>query len=322
MGTETEVAPGIRQIPVPFPGPLRAINAYLIEGSSGWSLVDTGLHTEEGEQALRGGVRSAGIDLADVKRVFVTHVHPDHIGMAGMLKDAGADVVMHAPEAGHARRLWAGPELVNETYSWFARHGMPADVNDGMRDTWLRVQRRVDPIPPLTEVADGSVLDLGGRPMRVRWTPGHTDHHAVLIDEADEILVAGDHVLPKITSNISLYSWSRPDPLGDFLEALRALSTLPIKRVLPAHGEPFDDLRGRVQELLVHHEHRLVATLEALGNAERDAYTACRILFPILRSAYEERFALAETLAHLRYLERRGKVAMIDGTPARWKVKP
>jgi glyoxylase-like metal-dependent hydrolase (beta-lactamase superfamily II) len=156
--------------------------------------------------------------------------------------------------------------------------------------------------------------------MRVRWTPGHTDHHAVLIDEENEVLVAGDHVLPKITSNISLYSWSRPDPLGDFLDALRALAELPIRRVLPAHGEPFDDLRGRVHELLDHHEHRLVATLEALGATQTDAYTVCRILFPVLRSAYEERFALAETLAHLNYLERRGRVAMSDGSPVRWKV--
>jgi glyoxylase-like metal-dependent hydrolase (beta-lactamase superfamily II) len=322
VGTETAVAPGIRQIPVPFPGPLRAVNAYLIEGSSGWSLVDTGLHTEEGEQALRAGVRAAGIELTDVKRVFVTHVHPDHIGMAGTLKGAGAEIVMHAPEAEHARRLWAGPELVDETHAWFTRHGMPAEVNDGMRDTWLRLARRVDPIPEMTEVEDGFELDLCGRPVQVRWTPGHTDHHAVLIDRANEVLIAGDHVLPKITSNISLYSWSRDDPLGDFLGALTALSALPIKRVLPAHGEPFNDLRGRVQELLDHHEHRLVATFEALGTTETDAYSVCRVLFPVLRSAHEERFALAETLAHLRHLERRGKVAMIDGSPVRWRVKP
>lgn len=314
------VAPGTRQIAVPFPGPLRAMNAYLIEGSSGWALVDTGLHTEEGEQALRAGVRAAGIDLADVKRVFVTHVHPDHIGMAGMLRSAGAEVVMHAPEAEHARRLWAGPALVNETHAWFTKHGMPLEVDDAMRDTWLRLQRRVDPLPEMTEVENGTELDLGGRPMRVRWTPGHTDHHAVLIDEANGVLVAGDHVLPKITSNISLYSWSRPDPLGDFLDALRALAAIPIRRVLPAHGEPFDDLRGRVQELLEHHELRLAAVMDALGSAERDAYAVCRTIFPVLRSAYEERFALAETLAHLRFLERRQRVAMIDADPVRWKA--
>ncbi|MGH2377144.1 MAG: MBL fold metallo-hydrolase [Candidatus Limnocylindria bacterium] len=322
MGTEIAVAPGIRQISVPFPGPLRAVNAYLVEGSSGWALVDTGLHTEEGEQALRNGIRAAGIDLADVKQVFVTHVHPDHIGMAGTLAAAGAEVVMHGPEAEHARHLWAGPALVNETHAWFTRHGMPLEVNDAMRDTWLRVQRRVDPLPAITELPDGSELDLGGRPLRVRWTPGHTDHHAVLIDEASEVLIAGDHVLPKITSNISLYSWSRDDPLGDFLGALRALSALPIRRVLPAHGEPFDDLRGRVQELLEHHADRLVAVQEALGTAERDAYTVCRVLFPVLRSAYEERFALAETLAHLRHLERAGKVREVEGPPSRWRAIP
>lgn len=321
MGVEVAVAPGIRLIPVPFPGPLRAVNAYLVESASGWALVDTGLHTEEGERALREGIRAAGIELGDVQRVFVTHVHPDHIGMAGTLEAAGAEIVMHRPEAEHARRLWSGPSLVNETHAWFARHGMPAEVDDAMRDTWLRISRRVDPIPPITEVEDGAEIDLGGRPLRVRWTPGHTDHHAVLVDETNEVLIAGDHVLPKITSNISLYSWSRDDPLGDFLTALRAVSALPIRRVLPAHGEPFDDLRGRVQELLEHHEHRLAAVTEALGAAERDAYAVCRALFPVLRSAYEERFALAETLAHLRYLQRRGNVREVEGTPARWRAE-
>jgi glyoxylase-like metal-dependent hydrolase (beta-lactamase superfamily II) len=142
----------------------------------------------------------------------------------------------------------------------------------------------------------------------------------VLVDEREGILFAGDHVLPRITSNVGLYPTSRDDPLGDFLDALRAVRDLPVKRVLPAHGDPFDDLGGRVDELLAHHAARLEATIAAVGSGERDAYAIARTLFPVLRSAHEERFALAETLAHLRYLERRGRVVEVAGKPARWRV--
>jgi glyoxylase-like metal-dependent hydrolase (beta-lactamase superfamily II) len=295
------------------------VNAYLIEGSSGYALVDAGLHTPDAESVLRTALAEAGIAIEDVRRVFVTHLHPDHIGMAGTLERAGAEVVMHAPEIANARRTWSGDHsMVDATYAWFERHGMPEDVDQGMREAWLAMGERVDEIARIAEASDGETLDLGGRRERVAWTPGHTDYHAVLVDEAERILFSGDHVLPRITSNVGLYPNSRDDPLGDFLGALRAVRALPVTRVLPAHGDPFDDLPGRVDQILAHHDDRLRATLEALGDAERDAYAVCRTLFLVLRSAHEERFALAETLAHLRYLERRGKVREVEGRPARW----
>jgi len=297
------------------------MNAYLIEGSSGYALVDSGLHTADAESVLRAALAEAGITVEDVRRVFVTHLHPDHIGMAGTLERAGAEVVMHAPEIANARRMWSRDHsMIDETYAWFERHGMPADVDRGMRDAWLAMGQRVDEIAKIDEAADGETLDLGGRRERVVWTPGHTDYHAVLVDEAERVLFSGDHVLPRITSNVGLYPYSREDPLGDFLGALRAVRSRQVTRVLPAHGDPFDDLPGRVDQILAHHDDRLRATLDALGDSERDAYAVCRTLFPVLRSAHEERFALAETLAHLRYLERRGKVRELEGLPARWVV--
>ena len=262
-----------------------------------------------------------GIGLDDVDRVFVTHLHPDHIGMAGTLESAGARVVMHAPEIANARRMWSRDRsMVDETYQWFERHGMPKDVDDGMRAAWLEMGTRVDDIGRIDAAADGEVLDIGGRAAKLKWTPGHTDYHAVLIDEAERVLFAGDHVLPKITSNVGLYPYSRDDPLGDFLDALRAVRPVPVTWVLPAHGEPFDDLPGRIDELIAHHDSRLAATMAAIGAAERDAYAICRTLFPKLRSPHEERFALAETLAHLRYLERRGKVREVEARPSRWRL--
>ena len=98
------------------------------------------------------------------------------------------------------------------------------------------------------------------------------------------------------------------------------MKTLNVKRVLPAHGDPFDDCNGRVDEILAHHAERLDATIEAASGTPRSAYAICRTLFPVLRSPHEERFALAETLAHLRYLELRGRIREVDGRPITWSV--
>ena len=314
------VAPGVRLIALPLPLALKVVNVYLVEGERGWTLIDTGLHTVEAEQALRDGLSGAGIAMADLRRVFVTHLHPDHLGMAGTLRAAGAEIVMHRPELEMAREVWAADRhLIDATYAWFDRHGMPRDVDLGMRAAWIAMADGVDAFDPVTTVNDGETVDLGGRATTVVWTPGHTDHHAVLFEPATATLFAGDHVLPRITSNVGLYPYSRDDPLGDFLGALENMKTLGVKRVLPAHGDPFDDCGGRVDEILAHHAARLADTLAAIGSG-RDAYTICRTLFPRLRSAHEERFALAETLAHLRYLECRGRVTEVAGWPRIWRT--
>lgn len=320
MISEQHVAPGVRRIALPLPLALRSVNVYLIEGVRGWSLVDSGMHTAEAEAELRSGLGVAGIALPDLRQAFITHLHPDHLGMAGTLRDAGVELLMHGPEIDRAREVWAADHhLVNATHEFFKRHGMPHDVDQGMRAAWLDMGKHVDPFEPMRAVADGETLDLGGRAMTAIWTPGHTDHHAVLFEASSGTLLSGDHVLPRITSNVGLYPNARPDPLGDFLAALEKMKPLGVKRVLPAHGEPFDDCNGRVDEILAHHAQRLDEALNALGGG-RDAYAVCRILFPKLRSPHEERFALAETLAHLRYLQLRGRVREDAGHPIMWRV--
>ncbi len=312
----------MRRIAIPLPiARLRSVNVYLVEGERGWSLVDSGMHTPEAEQALAAGLDEVGLTTGDLQRAFITHLHPDHMGLAGTLEQAGVGVVMHRPEIAAAARVWSeGHELIDETYRFFDRHGMPPDVDEGMRQAWIAMASRVDPVTALIGADDGDEVDLGARITRLRWTPGHTDYHAVLVDEPNGVLFAGDHVLPRITSNISLYPYSRDDPLGDYLDSLRNLRDLPVTRVLPAHGEPFNDLRGRIDELLAHHDARLDAIRAALGSRERTGYDVAHELFPVLRSPHEERFALAETLAHLRHLERTGGVREIDGRPARWAL--
>ena len=313
------VAPGVRRIAIPLPIPaLKLVNVYLVEGTDR-SLVDTGIHTDEAEAALRAGLAAAGGALHGIARTFVTHLHPDHFGMAGTLERAGSSIVMHRPEAERARAVWAQDRLfIDATHAWFELHGMPAEVNEGMRQAWIELARGVDEVERIAVVDDGGTFDLGGRNARVIWTPGHTDHHAVLFDESTGTLFAGDHVLPRISSNIGLYSFSRDDPLGDYLDSLRRVRALPVRRVLPAHGEPFDDLAGRVDELLDHHRLRLDTLLGLCTGL--DSYAIAMRLFPRLRSPNEERFALAETLAHLRHLERAARVVATEERPVRWRA--
>ena len=317
------VAPGVRRIPLPLPLALRIVTVYLVEGAHGWSLVDSGLHTAEAEAALDAALTDNGIARADVRHLFVTHLHPDHIGMAGVLLRTGTRVTMHRPELTNAIRDWSDDEgMANMAYAHFARHGMPRANDDAMKAAWLAMASGVAPFAGVATVEDRELVDLEGRACRALWTPGHTDYHAALFDEADGTLLAGDHVLPKITSNVGYYSHSRPDPLGDFLSSLRELAVLPVKRVLPAHGEPFDDLAGRVEQLLVHHAERLEACLAALESGSRTAWDVCLVLFPKLRSAHEERFAIAETLAHLRHLEATGRATSDESRPVVWRAGP
>jgi glyoxylase-like metal-dependent hydrolase (beta-lactamase superfamily II) len=319
--SDQHVAPGVRRIVLPLPLALRNVNVYLIEGDRGWSIVDSGMHTPEAEAELRAGLAASGIGLADLRTAFITHLHPDHLGMAGTMRDAGAEILMHGPEIERARETWAADHrLIDKTYALFEQHGMPPDVDEGMRAAWVGMNERVDPFEPIRPVANGEVLDLGGRALTVIWTPGHTDHHAVLFEESAGTLISGDHVLPRITSNVGVYPGGRPDPLGDFLSALELMKTLGVRRVLPAHGDPFDDCAGRVDEILGHHAHRLDETMEAAAGTPRSTYAICRVLFPVLRSPHEERFALAETLAHLRFLELRGRLRQVDGRPITWSI--
>ena len=323
IAPEDLVAPGVRRIRIPVPVPtIRWVNVFLVEGPSGWTLVDTGFRSEEADALVASVLAAAGISVREIERAFITHRHPDHLGMAEALAARGVELVMHGPELDALRRaaLVTQEHAVQLNVLWFEAHGMPSSRVGQLRAS---MGYRPQTPAPVISVADGQTIDLGGRRMRVLWTPGHTDHHAVLIDEGERLLFSGDHVLPRGTSNVMLApDTEADDPLGAYLDSLRALRGLPIRRLLAGHGDPMDDLPGRVDELLSHHADRLERTLAALGDAARDAYTLARPFVGRSGTMWAERVALGETLAHLRHLERQGLVEKIDGQIAMWRAAP
>ncbi|HYU72614.1 MAG TPA: MBL fold metallo-hydrolase, partial [Ktedonobacteraceae bacterium] len=243
-----EVAAGIWKITLPIPFPLRTVNMYALAGNHGWALVDAGMGIPEARTAFTAALHKAGLSIDTLDTIVLSHHHPDHVGLSGELQEqSGAAVYMHPIDEAAIQIIWAGtmPQKFGRVSRFLSQHGLPPS------ELWFtqvdpQAMRNIIHVPPhetITLVEDGQYIDLVGERYRVIWTPGHSDGHICLFRERDGIFLAADHVLPRITPNIGLYSqYDRVNPLGDYLDSLRKVSTLPASIVLPGHGEPFKDL--------------------------------------------------------------------------------
>lgn len=304
-----EVAPGIWKITVPIPFPLRTVNVYALIGKDGWAMVDTSMGTPDTREALWKGLDQVGLRIEDLRTIVLSHHHPDHVGLSAELQEqSGAAVYMHPIDEAAIRVIWAGkmPERFGRVSQFFGQHGMPPT------DFWFTqvepdVMRNIIRVPPhevFTLVDDGASITVADEQYRVIWTPGHSDGQICLFRERDGVFMAADHVLPRITPNIGLYSEKdRPNPLGDYLDSLAKVAPLPASIVLPGHGEPFSDLAGRTAEIIHHHEEREGHILSLLEEKPQHAYQVAEQLFGHRWSNSEaRRMAVAETLSHLEHL--------------------
>lgn len=307
----SEVAAGIFLVRVPLPFALKIINCYVIREGGRWALVDCGYPTEEGVQAVRAGLRALGGSPRDLEAIFVTHHHPDHIGLAGLLQEeSGAPVLLHALTRRIAETVMVTPdERWHRAYATMLRqHGVPEVEATWSVDEFINRRRIIRPLLEARAVQDGEVVELAGFTFRAIWTPGHADGHLCLLRESDGVLLSGDHLLPKITPNVSLFPEFRPDPLRDFLASLQKIAALPVTLGLPSHGRPFPQVHERIAALQRHHDARLARILEALNGQACTASEVSRRVFGELDSMDNRRFAVGEVLSHLEYLRAEGRV--------------
>jgi glyoxylase-like metal-dependent hydrolase (beta-lactamase superfamily II) len=311
-GELIDLAPGIGWARLPVPGSLKHINVWALDEGEGVALVDTGLDiapAREAWEALFAGPLAG----RPVTRIVVTHFHPDHIGLAGWLTERFRVALwMTREEWLFARMLTsdvrdsAPAEAVDY---WRAAGWSEERIEAEQAKGWGRFASVVSPVPvSFVRMRDGDLLEIGGRPWRIVVGNGHCPEHACLVDEAGGAMIAGDQVLPRITSNVSL-SLSEPlgDPLGDWLASIAKLRELPGDLlVLPSHGEPFTGLHARLDFLRDGHLGRLDALHDHLAEPRRAA--DC---FPILfgRAIDDSILGLAtgEAMAHLRRLEVEGR---------------
>lgn len=318
IGEVSSVAEGIYQLKLPVPFPLRFIASYLIEGRDGWTIIDPGFDYPPAREAWEAAAIELGLSLdRDVARVIVTHLHPDHIGLARWLEERSeAPVWMLEGEIPNARHVWDPDRTTEDFIRYLMRNGMDeatAGPTAGTTSLGIRLPEVLKPL------RDGDRIELGASEVRVLHTPGHSDFHFVLHDERRKLLFAGDQLLLKITPNIGRWTYTAPRPLERYLGSLQGLRGLDVDLVFPGHGPLFHDLDGRIDELRLHHEERLDVMRESIDEGPATAFEVARRIFPSDLSDHQLRFALAETLAHLEHLVDEGRAERLDGEVTRFR---
>src|SRR6516165_10419504 len=196
------VRPGLWSVPVPIPNnPLRYVLVYAFETDRGPYLIDAGWNTDDAYQTLVDGLGTAGFDIKDVQGVLVTHIHPDHYGLAGRIREAsGAWVGLHPADAALLEGRYVAPEgLVASMADLLEVCGVPAAIVPDLAGSSMQVRAFVRMAPPDRLIEDGDALELRGWDLRAVWTPGHSPGHLCFHSESRRLLLAGDHVLPRIS---------------------------------------------------------------------------------------------------------------------------
>jgi glyoxylase-like metal-dependent hydrolase (beta-lactamase superfamily II) len=313
-----KVAPGIYQLKLPMSdSPLRHLNCYLIEGKDGWLMLDTGWHTPDTFNTLETGLRDLGLDVADIATIVVTHIHPDHFGLAGKIKHLSprTQLLMHRWESDLIESRYINfANLRDKIGAMLQRHGVPLLNMSALQSASMPALQFVTVTFPDDVLYGGEIINTGVYNLEVIWTPGHSPGHICLYEPQNKLLFSGDHILPSITPNVSYHVQSGDNPLGDYLYSLQKLRNLPVDKVLPAHEHIFSNLQGRIQEIVDHHNRRKGEIQQAIAKEPHNAYEISSKITWDIGLTWEQfpdlqkRFAVMETIAHLECMRWEGIV--------------
>ncbi|MGJ9383156.1 MBL fold metallo-hydrolase [Salipaludibacillus sp. CF4.18] len=293
-------------IPVPFP--MKYVYCYLFEQNNNYVLIDVGFNYQAAREAWEEVFDHLGISPSKIKTIYLTHFHPDHSGLCGWMQQlTGAQVSMHEIDMNMMQRVWGenSSHTVNMK-KMILDYGVPEQLSEKIIEHMENITNHVLPLPTISPI--GEQVEFGEKIWKVIHTPGHSAGHICFYQEDEQILISGDHILDKITPNISVWPGSSQEPLHEYIDSLLKIKKLPVKKVYSAHGELIDNLNLRIDELISHHKERLIQ-MEELANS-KTAFEIAELVFTHKElSPHQWRFAIAETLAHLNYLEQENRIS-------------
>ncbi|WP_298430374.1 MBL fold metallo-hydrolase [Ottowia sp.] len=328
-GRATELRPGVKWLRMQLPFALDHINLWLLrdrfQGREGWTVVDTCIDRAE-SRADWEKVFEAELEGLPIVRVLVTHMHPDHVGLAHWLCERwNAPLWMSGTDYQTARyacqvvNSFGGERLAD----YFFSHGMtdPADLEQ-IRNRKSYYRGLVPAVPPsYARLMDGATVTIGGLAWRCIVGYGHAPEHMALYSEQLNILISGDMVLPRISTNVSVYEMEpEADSLTLFLNSIDRFLPLPEDvLVLPSHGKPFHGLHTRIGQLHDHHRERLAEVVEAARARPVSAYDMLPVLFRRPLDLHQTTFALGESVAHLHRLWHAGQLVRTRDERGIWR---
>ena len=312
-GEKIEVAPGVFWLRMPLPFQLDHINLWLLRDGSGWVIIDTGFASDPCRAIWEAVL--AQLD-GPVTRIIVTHFHPDHLGLATWLMErTGAPLLMTSGEFLTAHAVWneVGGHGATFMVDQFRRHGLSSELLEKFRKRGSGYRMAIPGLPDYyTRLKAGDVVAVNGKNWQIIVGYGHSPEHMALYCAELGVLVSGDMLLPKISTNISVFAATpEANALGWFLESLTVMATAmpPETLVLPSHGLPFTGVRPRVEALQAHHQERLQALETSCQNAPESAAGLLDVLFGRVLDTHQTMFAMGEAIAHLNYLEQAGRLS-------------
>ncbi|MCM3567681.1 MBL fold metallo-hydrolase [Neobacillus mesonae] len=288
---------GVQPVTIPLPFRLNHVNCFIGEGSNGWTIMDAGLNND-----VSRDIWKPYIEQHKISTIILTHLHPDHYGYSGTLQRlTNAEVWMTKVDDEAGTTFWE-PESLEKVKKYYDTCGIPDNGAAELTHDEGSFIPRVKPYPQVSRhLNEGEKIVFGKYDYEVFFTPGHSDGLICLFNKEKSILFSTDHILPKITPNISYWFRGLPNPLEAFFQSLKKIELLDADYVIPSHGKPFQNANKRIAELISHHQDRLNEVYTFIKNPAT-IYQVSKNLFKKPLNTHETRFAIGETIAHLEYL--------------------